>query len=208
MTTNTLGEFSDGEDDFVWQIDENLWEWSDPEVDELIRNIDENEVLAANDGDDLIWSIDEEEVLAQTGRGEKRKSDDEQPLPEETGEYYYDLETVKKHHSKKFNMTATDHVVRFNNVLAEVDLLESHERTQKIFHYLLEDITADMDPKDQVRFVLRSQQLDTPISIPFFTRRTTYNRKGFFSNRTRHTVEPRVPFKPHRNRRYNTRGST
>ena len=163
MPTNTLGEFSDGEDDFVWQIDENLWEWSDPEADELIRNIDEND----GDDDDLIRSIDEEEVLAQTGRGEKRKSDDEQPLPEETGEYYYDLETVKKHHSKKFDMTATNHVVRFNNVLAEVDLLESHERTQKIFHYLLEDITADMDPKDQVRFVLRSQQLDTPISIPF-----------------------------------------
>ena len=152
MATNTLGEFSDGEDDFVWQIDENLWEWSDPEADDLIRNINEEEVLTQ---------------FSQTGRGEKRKNDDEQPLPEETGEYYYDIETVKKHRSKKFNMTATDHVLRFNNVLAEVDLLESHERTQAIFHYLLEDITADMDPKDQVRFVLRSEQLDTPISIPF-----------------------------------------
>ena len=206
MATNTLGEFSDGEDDFVWQIDENLW--SDPEADELIRNIDENEVLAANDNDDLIRSIDEEGVLTQAGRGEKRKSDDEQPLPEEAGEYYYDIETVKKHRSKKFNMTATDHVVRFNNVLAEVDLLESHERTQKIFHYLLEDITADMDPKDQVRFVLRSEQLDTPISIPFLPVERLTTERVFFSNRTRHTVEPRVPFKRHRNRRYNTRGST
>ena len=169
MATNTLGEFSDGEDDFIFEIDENSWEWSDPEADYLIRNINEDEVLAGvyGDDDDLIRSIDEEEVLAQTGRGEKRKNDDEQPLPEETGEYYYDIETVKKHHSKKFNMTATDHVVRFNNVLADLDLLESHERTQAIFHYLLEDITADMDPKDQVRFVLRSEQLDTPISIPF-----------------------------------------
>ena len=52
MATNTLGEFSDGEDDFVfeideslWNNDENVWEWSDPEADDLIRNIDENEVL-------------------------------------------------------------------------------------------------------------------------------------------------------------------
>ena len=145
MATNTLGEFSDGEDDFVFEMDENSWQWSDPEADDLIRNIDENEVLAGlygNDDDDhLIRNINEEEVLAQfsqTGRGEKRKSDEQDG---EQGEYYYNIETVKKHHSKKFGMTAMDHVVRFNNVLAEVNLLESHERTQAIFHHLLNDIT-------------------------------------------------------------------
>ena len=120
MATNTLGEFSDGEDDFVMEIDENLWEWSDPEADNIIRNINENEVLAE---------------VNQTGRGEKRKSDDEESSSSESGEYYYNIESVKKHHSKKFGMTATDHTVRFNNVLAQVDLLESHERTQAIFHH-------------------------------------------------------------------------
>ena len=114
MATNTLGEFSDGEDDFVFEMDENSWEWSDPEADDLIRNIDENEVLAGlygNDDDDLIRNINEEEVLtqfSQTGRGEKRKSDEQDG---EQGEYYYNIETVKKHHSKKFGMTAMDHVV-------------------------------------------------------------------------------------------------
>ena len=185
MASNTLGEFSDGEDDFVMEVNENLW--SNSEDDDLIRNINEDEVLAGlygnDDDDNLIRNINEDEVLAelygnhgdenevlaevtQTGRGEKRKSD-EQPLPEESGEYYYNIETVKKHHSKKFNMTATDHVVRFNNVLRDVDLLESHERTQTIFHHLLNDVTWDMGKKDQVRFILRSEQLDTPISIPF-----------------------------------------
>ena len=184
MATNTLGEFSDGEDDFIFEIDENSWEWSDPEVDDLIRNINEDEVLAGlygnDDDDDLIRNIDEEEVLAQTGRGEKRKSDDEEPLPTETGEYYYDIESVKKYYSKKFRMSATDHRVRFNNVLADFDLLESHESTQKIFRYLLEDVTFDMNPNDQVRFILRSDQLDTPISIPFLpVERLTTER--FFS---------------------------
>ena len=201
MAANTLGEFSDGEDDFVWLIDENLWnntedddlirnidennilgepiqddlvEWNNTEDDDLIRNIDENDILGQPIQDDLIeWN---EDVLIrdsdlpnepiQTGRGEKRKSD-EQSLPAESGEYYYNIETVKKHHSKKFGMTATDHTVRFNNVLAQVDLLESHERTQAIFHHLIADVTWDMDKKDQVRFVLRSDQLDTPISLPF-----------------------------------------
>ena len=169
MATNTLGEFSDGEDDFIFEIDENSW--SDPEADDLIRNINEEEVLAGlygnDDDDDLIRSIDEEEVLVQTGRGEKRKSDDEEPLPTEQGEDYYAIESAKKYYSKKFGMTATDHKVRFNDVLADFDLLKSHQSTQKIFHHLLEDVTWDMNPNDQVRFILRSEQLDTPISIPF-----------------------------------------
>ena len=195
MATNTLGEFSDGEDDFVFEIDENLWEWSDPEADDLIRNIneeeilarvygndddnddlirniDENEVLAGlygnDDDDDLIRNINEDEVLAQMGRGEKRKNDDdEEEEEEEEGQDYYVRESVKKYYSKKFGMTATDHKIRFNNVLGDFDLLESHESTQKIFHHLLEDVTWDMAPNDQVRFILRSDQLDTPISIPF-----------------------------------------
>ena len=48
MATNTLGEFSDGEDDFVFEIDE--WEWSNSEDDDLIRNINEDEVLCGLNG--------------------------------------------------------------------------------------------------------------------------------------------------------------
>ena len=208
MTSNTLGEFSDGEDDFVFEIDGNLysdpqsWEWSDPEADDLILDINEEEVLAraypnhelirdenvwSDPGaDDLIRSINEEEILSdmhgnddgydfeqvQTGRGQKRKdqsdveSESEQS-EDEQGQYYYQLESRRKYHSKKFGMTATDHRVRFNNVLAGRDLLESYETTHKIFHHLLEDVKEGMAPNDQVRFILRSDQLETPISLPF-----------------------------------------
>ena len=251
MATNTLGEFSDGEDDFVfeideslWNKDENVWEWSDPEADDIIRNIDENEVLrqmnqplntlgefsdAEEDDiirnidenevlrqmnqplntlgefsdaeeDDIIRNIDENEVLrqmnqpsntlgefsdgeeddvirnidedeVQMGRGEKRKSNDESESENEQdeGQYYYTMESRRKYYSKKFGMTATDHRVRFNNVLANRDLLESYESTLRIFHYLLEEVTEGMAPNDQVRFILRSEQLDTPISLPFMT---------------------------------------
>ena len=190
MASNTLGEFSDGEDDFVFEIDENLWkksdpeawEWSDPEADHLIRNINEEEVLARvygndDEDDELIRNIDENEVLTgvtQTGRGEKRKnqsdqeseSEDEQS-EDEQGQYYYQLESRRKYHSKKFGMTATDHRVRFNNVLADRDLLESYESSLRIFHHLLDEVKEGMAPNDQVRFILRSEQLETPISLPF-----------------------------------------
>ena len=239
MATNTLGEFSDGEDDFVFEIDENLWkksdpeawEWSDPEADDIIRNINEGEILArvyGNDdavirnsneeeiltgewsdpeADDLIRNINEEEILArvygnasdddyvirnvneeeilasvygnddidevQTGRGEKRKNESdgetESENEQDEGQYYYTMESRRKYYSKKFGMTATDHRVRFNNVLANRDLLESYESTLKIFHHLLEEVTEGMAPNDQVRFILRSEQLDTPISLPFMT---------------------------------------
>ena len=64
-------------------------------------------------------------------------------------------------------MTATDYTLRFNNTVAELDIIESYQRTQTIIEHLLNDVTAEMNEKDQVRFVLRSDQLDTPISIPF-----------------------------------------
>ena len=140
MDGNTLGEWSDGDDDWIWDVDESgIWEWSDPEADDIIRNIN-----------------------VQTG-GKKRKSDG----VAEPEQDFYVIESVKKTKSKKFRMTATDHVIRFNNVVSDLDLIESYERVQGIFEHLLNDVTEGMDKKDQVRFVLRSTQLDTPISMPF-----------------------------------------
>ena len=141
MNENTLGEWSDGDDDWIWDVDESdLWEWSDPEADDIIRNIN-----------------------VQSGGGEKRKSDGDAG-PEQD---FYVIESSKKTKSKKFRMTATDHTIRFTNLVSDLDLIESYERTQKIFEQLLNDVTEGMNERDQVRFVLRSMQLDTPISMPF-----------------------------------------
>ena len=44
MADNTLGEWSDGDDSWVFDVDENtLGDWSDSEDDEIIRNIEEND---------------------------------------------------------------------------------------------------------------------------------------------------------------------
>ena len=59
--------------------------------------------------DDHDFEINE----VQTGRGQKRKneSDQESESEDEQGQYYYQLESRRKYHSKKFGMTATDHRV-------------------------------------------------------------------------------------------------
>ena len=209
MATNTLGEFSDGEDDFVFEIDESVWNNSE-EDDDVIRSINEGEVLnqirpvqsdenvwnnseedddvirSINEGevlnqirpvqsdenvwnnseedDDLIRSINEDEVLNQIGRGEKRKSDDQDQEPQQD---YYQIKPVREHHSQKFNMTAKNYSVHFNNVLDDVNLLESRNRTYGIFDHLIKDVTQGMNLTDQVRFVLKSNQLQFPISLPF-----------------------------------------
>ena len=139
---NTLGEWSDGDDDWVWDVNENEW----------------------SDSDD------------QKGRGKKRRSsevdndsDDESSNLSPLEENFYAIENVRQVKSKKFRTTATDYSVRFNNTAADFDLIESYERTQRIFEHLLNDITNGMNEEDQVRFVLRSTQLETPISLPFMS---------------------------------------
>ena len=160
------GQFSDAEDD------DFMFETNQTQRGEKRKNqSDETESSSDVEDDDLIRNINEDEVLAQIGRGEKRKneSDEESESEDDEGQYYYQLESRRKYHSKKFGMTATDHRVRFNNVLADRDLLESYESSLKIFHHLLEEVKEGMAPDDQVRFILRSEQLETPISLPFMT---------------------------------------
>ena len=205
--------------------DENSWEWSDPEADDIIRNINEEEILDRVYGigvrptryqlealsrqrsdPETMWNTDhiisntkpqtgqkhqsddeepesedeqdqhhyhfEDEI--QTGRGQKRKNesdddDQESESEDEQGQYYYELKSSEKYNSKKFGMTGIDHRVRFNNVLADFDLLQSYRSTMKIFHHLLEEIKEGMAPNDKIRFILRSEQLDTPISLKFMT---------------------------------------
>ena len=217
IPTNTLGEWSDGDDDWIFEIDESVflpqniptntlrersdgdddcvYENNSEEDDDLIRSINEDEALNqagrgqkrkindqdeeprqdyyeipppyennSEEDDDLIRSINEDEVLNQVGRGQKRKINDQDEEPRQD---YYEIPPPKERKSKKFGMKAMDYTVRFNNDLNDVDLLKSQERIHDIFHHLLEDVTQGMNPTDQVRFILHSDQLQTPVAIPF-----------------------------------------
>ena len=127
---------------------------SDSEDDDLIPNV----------SDEGSNSEEGELECDQTGRGEKRKAENQNVEQEQD---YYQIKPLREHHSQKFNMTAKNYGVHFNNVLDDVDLLESRRRTYGIFDHLIRDVTKGMNPYDQVRFVLSSKQLQSPISIPF-----------------------------------------
>ena len=148
---------------------------SDSEEDEPISNTREHEIIVISsdsEEDEPIPNINdegsnsEEDELEheQTGRGEKRKAENQN---EEQEQDYYQIKPVREHHSQKFNMTAKNYGVHFNNVLDNVNLLESRKRTYGIFDHLIKDVTKGMNSYDQVRFVLSSKQLQAPISIPF-----------------------------------------
>ena len=134
----------------------------------------------------------------QIGRGQKRiheSDDNESESEDEQGQYYYELKSSEKYHSKKFNMTATDHRVQFNNVLADFDLLQSYRSTMKIFHHLLDEIKEGMTPDDKVRFYTTFRTVGHTYFSTVYDRRTTYHRTGLFTNRTRYTIESGIPFK-------------
>ena len=139
------------------------------------RNVkagNQNVISSDSEDDDPIPTINDEGVNSeedeleceQTGRGEKRKAENQNVEQEQD---YYQIKPLREHHSQKFNMTAKNYGVHFNNVLDDVDLLESRKRTYGIFDHLIKDVTEGMNPNDQVRFVLSSKQLQSPISIPF-----------------------------------------
>ena len=167
------------EDEPIPDIDD---EGSNTEEDELEREQtgrgvkrkaeNQNVDLSDSEDDDPIPNVSdegsnsEEDELehGQTGRGVKRKAENQN---EEQEQDYYQIKPVREHHSQKFNMTAKNYGVHFNNLLDNVDLLESRKRTYGIFDHLIKDVTEGMNPNDQVRFVLSSNQLQTPIAIPF-----------------------------------------
>ena len=140
----------------------NWGDWSDDVDDGLLAWIDE-----WSEDNDSVPTIEDERSNSQdeqTGRGKKRKAENQNVEQEQD---YYRIKSVRDHHSDKFNMTAKNYSVHFNNVLDDVDLLKSQERTYGIFDHLIRDVTEGMNSTDQVRFVLSSNQLQTPISLPF-----------------------------------------
>ena len=148
--------------------EEDEQEISNSEEDEQeITNSEEDEQEITNSEDDEPIPSDGEtnsEEDKQLGRGVKRKAQNQDVEQEPE---YYQIQPGRSYHSKKFNMTAKNYSVHFNNALGDVDLLESRNRTYRIFDQLIEDVTRGINPNDQVRFVLQSDQLQFPISIPF-----------------------------------------
>ena len=86
---------------------------------------------------------------------------------DEVRDDFFTVTNVKQVQVKKFQTTGVDYTVRFKNTFANMELSDYHTRLHEIFESLLETITEGISRRDQVRFVLRSPQFETPISLPF-----------------------------------------
>ena len=203
---NTLGEWSDGDDDWVFEVQippeydiyhtetvqNNKGEGADDEIirnipeemvqnngeegadDEIIRNIPE-EMVQNNEeegADDEASDSEEEESVTetQTGRGEKRKSDGDDDDDDEREHSYYEITGTKERRSKKFSAIIKDTEIRFNNTVENMDLIDDRERTYAIIDQLVGDVTDGVKDRDKIHFVLRSEQLEKPIALPFMVR--------------------------------------
>ena len=181
---DTLGEWSDGDDDWVFDVQIPIEYQAADTDDEIIRNIPEEMFRNIPEASDSVSEVEqsrrsrtraisetseEEESVTetQTGQGEKRKSDDDD---EEREHSYYEITGTKRRRSKKFSTIIKDTEIRFNNTVENMDLIDSRNRTHTIIQQLVEDVTEGIKDRDQIHFVLRSEQLETPIALPFMSR--------------------------------------
>ena len=114
-------------------------------------------------------TTEEEESVTETqaGQGEKRKSDSVDDNEEHS---YYEIVGTKERTSKKFSTAIKDTEIRFNNVVENMDLIDERKRTYDIIQHLVDDVTGGVKDRDQIHFVLRSDQLESPIALPFMPR--------------------------------------
>ena len=73
---------------------------------------------------------------------------------------------TNRREAPRFNKTAKDYLLKVNqfDISGLQNVLDALEN---IFAGVLADMTKDMDSSDQLRFVMHSAQLFTPISLPF-----------------------------------------
>ena len=221
---DTLGEWSDGDDDWVFEVqippeydiynpeyaiynnpEETLQNSREEGADDgIIRNIPEemfrhspeasdSEVershrsrtraisgTSSSSDSEVEWSqrsrtraiseTSEEESVTQAGQGEKRKSGDDAGDDDDGEHSYYEITGTKERRSKKFSATIKDTEIRFNNTVENMDLIDDRKRTYTIIQHLVDDVTGGVKDRDQIHFVLRSEQLETPIALPFMPR--------------------------------------
>ena len=121
----------------------------------------------------------ENELPLQAGRGQKRSIDEVNDgagtFDKVSNNNFLTMTDVKQVKVKKFNTTGIDYTVQFMDSLLIWNFLDFMIGSTKYLRVYLNAITKDIPAHDQVCFVLRSSQLENPISLPFlpFSRLTT-----------------------------------
>ncbi len=169
-------------DSWIWEVDESQYGGGDDST--VTENgtvvMDESRYGSDNDStatesstevlDESRYASDNDNAAMENGTEETDESqyDDDPVTEDDTGERFYTINGVRQVKSKKFRTTAMDYSVSFKG-LEDLDVVQQSLNVRIIFDQLLNDITGGMSENDLIRFVLRTEQLDKPISLPFMS---------------------------------------
>ena len=131
---------------------------------------DESAIMEASCSDETInpsEQVNEGPSTSQVGRGEKRTHDEVNDDKDENDERPYVIENVKEVNIDKFKTKGTNYTLRFNNIMADVETKDVHERLHEVFQHILDDTVGRIPSRDQVRMIIHSTQLEYPIAFPF-----------------------------------------
>ncbi len=146
-------------DSWIWNVDESQYGGGDDST------VTENDTGEA--GESRYGSDDDEAATEEMDESQHDSNGDDDTVTEnDTEERFYTINKVRQVKSKKFRTTAMDYSVSFNG-LEDLDVVQESLNVRIIFDQLLSDVTGGMSENDLIRFVLRTEQLDKPISLPF-----------------------------------------
>jgi len=89
--------------------------------------------------------------------------DDDLDLPRQE---YYTIRAVRRRYIAKFRTAANDYIIRINEDIFEDSLHEILHMLHIVFAHILADLLGDQQQNRYGRFVIRSPNLDIPITVP------------------------------------------
>ena len=91
----------------------------------------------------------------------------------------YTLTKTSRRHIEKFKTTGVDYLLKVNNLNVR-GLSHVLKTLDGLLTSILSDMTAGMVDHDQIRFVMHSPQLNSPISLPFMPLKELTPRRLMF----------------------------
>ncbi|XP_070549411.1 uncharacterized protein [Ptychodera flava] len=94
-------------------------------------------------------------------------SSEDSPSDEDSGAKYYTIIRVRERQVKKFNATAHDYEIQFNDIQPVRGFVQVMAVLQDVFESIISRLTHGISPRDRVRITLESPSLPYQIWLPF-----------------------------------------
>ena len=108
---------------------------------------------------------EQKEIMKRIISKEVEREDD----PEWSNPYV--IHDVIKKGSHKFGLDSYAYKLSFKEYDPDIDLSHALPLLAQTFDYLIDDVTESFDDNDKVKLTLHSDQLECPISLPYFTKK-------------------------------------